>query len=416
MIRAFIRAYYLVVLCNSVAIEVIYVVPGLTVRNLHASEKNIARCQVFFSTCTRATLRLHTGPPVLPVRTLATEVWTRRSRLSQQIYSKNMVLYNTNYCCYNQNKFFLADSIMKTATAIPKWVVGRGDNHHHPHKKRSQHTPPSSSSVSKASSSSSTSNDFFVLMMVLLLLLTCIISTIILSKIIAITSSTRGNVDVQYSKSPRTKTFLDTFSIPQYYKSNHVAEDNKGQAPFSSFLRRNHQQQQRRRLYEFVTPNIRECSASGLLDTCPYVMAGSNSTGGDDILFDGTCPSNLQQMITDNWCYNGEKEVCCGLSSDDCCGLAKSYLALFFLLAMVALSPIFILIICAYGRCCICYPKLWNAKSNRGCGTPRPSSNDNNEKSTSVQVVLPETAAVDVGVSPTDDMVAVNDEEEPVSK
>ena len=199
-----------------------------------------------------------------------------------------------------------------------------------------------------------------------------------MSKMIALTTSSSSHTHQMPPKTTHVWNTLDII-LSRYKISNQNENDNTSQLRSSSsssssslLLRRKQQQQQRRQLYEFVTPNIRDCAASGLLETCPYYVM-NNSTINNDNLFDGTCPSNLQQMITDNWCYNGEKEVCCGLSSDDCCEIATSYVALFFLLALIVTSPVFIVCICAYGRCCIWYPKLWNATSHRGCGTLRPS-------------------------------------------
>jgi hypothetical protein len=235
---------------------------------------------------------------------------------------------------------------------------------------------PQYSSVSKTSSSF----DGLVVMMISLLLLTCIVSTMLLSKVLAMTrrssssSSSSSERDSTYSTRPRTTNLWDTVSIPQYDLTSKYRIDDPTQVSSSSLLRRKQsppQKQRRRQLYDFVTPTILDCSSSGLLETCPYVDNNS-TTINEANLFDGSCPSNLQQMITDNWCYDGTKEVCCGVSSQDCCGIAKSYLALFFLLAMMVISPIFIVCICAYGRCCRWYPYLWNAKSHCGCGSLPP--------------------------------------------
>lgn len=235
---------------------------------------------------------------------------------------------------------------------------------------------PPYSSVSK----SSTSFDWLVVGMISLLLLTCMVSTTLLLKVLAMTSRSTSSSerDSIYSTRPQTTNLWDAFSIPQYdLTSKHRIDDPTQVSSSSSLLRQKsprRPQKQRRQLYDFVTPTIRDCSSSGLLETCPYVNISNNGTINEANLFDGSCPSNLQQMLTDNWCYDGTKEVCCGVSPQDCCGIAKSYVALFFLLAMIAISPIFIICICAYGRCCRWYPYLWNAKSHRGCGSLPPTA------------------------------------------
>ena len=271
------------------------------------------------------------------------------------------------------------------------WNVWPRRNHQHPYPHSYHRIPPSQQQQQqpqqKSSSSSSVSSDWLVVGTISLLVLTCIVSTILMSKMIALTTSSSSHTRQMPPKTTHVWNTLDII-ISRYKISNQNENDNTAQLRSSSsspplLLRRKQQhlppQQQQRQLYEFVTPNIRDCAASGLLETCPYYVMNNNSTttnnnsNNNDNLFDGTCPSNLQQMITDNWCYNGEKEVCCGLSSDDCCEIATSYVALFFLLALIVTSPVFIVCICAYGRCCIWYPKLWNATSHRGCGTLRPS-------------------------------------------
>jgi hypothetical protein len=135
--------------------------------------------------------------------------------------------------------------------------------------------------------------------------------------------------------------------------------------------------QRQRLLLELDTQGIPTCYSSKLLQTCPY-----NSTE----LYRGTCKSNIQQMVIQNWCfdtYTYKEQVCCGTSSDDCCEINPTYLALFILGALIIIAPIIILFLCAYGRCCIWYPKLWNAKSNRGFGQlPSPSTTQQEKQST----------------------------------
>jgi hypothetical protein len=130
----------------------------------------------------------------------------------------------------------------------------------------------------------------------------------------------------------------------------------------STNVRRN-DQKDRRQLYDFVAPTVRECSDSGLLKRC------SVSTDGTQ-LFQDSCNYGINEKTTQKWCFDNtiNAEVCCGTNKKDCCEPSNGYLAVFFIAAMVLLSPIVLVIICAYGRGCRWYPKLWNAKSNRGFG------------------------------------------------
>ena len=243
--------------------------------------------------------------------------------------------------------------------------------------------------VSSTTAPTKTTTDWLVVLVSLLLLVACINSTIITSRIMAV-----------YSNTSSSSSHYFTNRVPDSSSSRSKMTNAVADATTKQWLRHPPLQPpapattQQRQLYEFVTPNIRDCAASGLLETCPYVTtsstnSNSNSTNPPLSLFTGACPSSLQQMITDNWCYNNgvQQEVCCGLTSDECCEIAKSYLALFFALAVMVVSPVVVLFACAYGRCCCWYPKLWNAKSNRGCGrrpSPPLSSNNNNDEVTKI--------------------------------
>jgi hypothetical protein len=123
-----------------------------------------------------------------------------------------------------------------------------------------------------------------------------------------------------------------------------------------------------RDLYDFVAPTIRDCQDSGLLLSCPIQDTTT--------LYTGSCNSALQQPYTDLWCYPdptilNSAPVCCGTSAQDCCEANSGYVAAIFIAIALVVVPLVLLMICAYGRCCPLYPRLWNAKSNRGCGRTR---------------------------------------------
>ena len=291
-----------------------------------------------------------------------------------------MVLYRHHNSYYCGPPCHWRDQMTKIATRL----LNMG---HHPAapvvvpKKR----PP----VSSTTAPTKTATDWLVVLVSLLLLVACINSTIITSRIMAVYSNTSSSSSHYFME-----RFPDSSSSSRPKMTNAVADATTKQWLRHPPLQPATTQQRQRQLYEFVTPNIRDCAASGLLETCPYVTtsstnSNSNSTNPPLSLFTGACPSSLQQMITDNWCYNNgvQQEVCCGLTSDECCEIAKSYLALFFALAVMVVSPVVVLFACAYGRCCCWYPKLWNAKSNRGCGrrpSPPLSSNNNNDEVTKI--------------------------------
>jgi hypothetical protein len=119
-----------------------------------------------------------------------------------------------------------------------------------------------------------------------------------------------------------------------------------------------------RQLYDFVAPTIRDCQDSGLLLSCSIQDTAT--------LYTGACDSALQQRYTDVWCYpdptSNNAPFCCGTSAKDCCETNSGYMAAIFIAVVLILSPIILLFACAYGRCCPFYSRLWNAKSNRGCG------------------------------------------------
>lgn len=135
-----------------------------------------------------------------------------------------------------------------------------------------------------------------------------------------------------------------------------------------SVRRENHHRQ----LYDFVAPTIRDCKDSGLLLSCPIQDTAT--------LYTGSCNSALQQRYTDLWCYpdptSNNAPVCCGTSAQDCCEANSGYMAAIFIAIFVIVAPLILLFACAYGRCCPFYPRLWNAKSNRGCGRPRKSEDE----------------------------------------
>ena len=146
-----------------------------------------------------------------------------------------------------------------------------------------------------------------------------------------------------------------------------VGESRRVQSSTQLFLRR----WDRRQLYDFVAPTIRDCKDSGLLSSCPFQDTTT--------LFTGSCDSGIQQRYTDLWCYTESgTAVCCGTSAQDCCEANSGYVAAISIAVVLIVSPFVLLIACAYGRCCPWYARLWNSKSNRGCGRPRPKASDDN--------------------------------------
>lgn len=94
----------------------------------------------------------------------------------------------------------------------------------------------------------------------------------------------------------------------------------------------------------------RDCFESGLLTTCPF--------GSGDNLFDGSCPG-IQEKEADQWCFNGEKEVCCGISTSDCCVVQKKFVGIFVgIFLAIVFTGIFLC--CAYCECCPCFRYLRN--------------------------------------------------------
>jgi hypothetical protein len=98
----------------------------------------------------------------------------------------------------------------------------------------------------------------------------------------------------------------------------------------------------------------RDCSVSGLLNTCPF--------GSGNNLFTGSC-SNIEEKDADQWCFNGEKEVCCGMTTTDCCVVRKSFIGTIvgIVLGILLLG---IILCCVFCECCPCFRYCWNSQSD----------------------------------------------------